>query len=131
MSLFKEIFTWWNSATWGTRLYIQRKTLFVGMDDEGNKYYKSKGLDKALGRERRMVIYKTNAEASKIPQGWWGWMHHRTDVAPSDERYEAKEWQLPHVENLTGSSNAYRPEGSVLKSGKRPKATGDYQAWQP
>lgn len=131
MALFKEIFTWWNSATWGTRFYIQRKTVMVGLDEEGNKYYKSKAIDKALGRERRMVIYKNAAEPSKIPPGWWGWMHHRTDVAPSDEQYTAKEWQLPHVENLTGTKDAYRPEGSILKSGKRAPVKGDYQAWQP
>ena len=131
MSLFTEIFTWWNKATWGTRLYIARNTTLVGEDEAGNRYFKSNTLDKALGRERRMVIYKDLAEASKIPPGWWGWMHHRTDLAPSDETYVEKDWQKPHLENMTGTAGAYRPEGSVLKSGKRPKATGDYSAWTP
>ena len=30
--------------------------------------------------------------------------------------------------NMTGTSQAYRPPGSILASGKRPKATGDYEA---
>jgi NADH:ubiquinone oxidoreductase subunit len=33
--------------------------------------------------------------------------------------------------NMTGTPAAYRPPGSILASGKRPPATGDYQAWQP
>lgn len=131
MSLFSEIFTWWNKATWGTRLYISRNTTFVGEDEAGNRYFKSNTLDKALGRERRMVIYKDKAEASQIPSGWWGWMHHRTDILPTNEDYVAKSWEKPHLENMTGTAGAYRPEGSVLKSGKRPKATGDYAAWTP
>ena len=39
LTLFKEIFTWWNGQTFGTRL----KTIFfgklVGEDHSGNKYY--------------------------------------------------------------------------------------------
>jgi NADH:ubiquinone oxidoreductase subunit len=131
MSLFSEIFTWWNGATWGTRWFISRKTTLVGQDEEGNRYYKTRAIDKALGRERRMVIYKNESEASKIPPGWWGWMHYRTDFSPMDENYEMKEWQKPHVENLTGTPNAYRPEGSLFKSGQRAAVTGDYKAWTP
>jgi NADH:ubiquinone oxidoreductase subunit len=26
---------------------------------------------------------------------------------------------------------AYRPPGSILAGGRRPKATGDYQPWTP
>ena len=33
--------------------------------------------------------------------------------------------------NQTGTANAYRPAGSMLASGQRPAATGDYQAWTP
>jgi NADH:ubiquinone oxidoreductase subunit len=32
---------------------------------------------------------------------------------------------------MTGTAEAYRPEGSTLASGKRPPATGDYEAWSP
>jgi NADH:ubiquinone oxidoreductase subunit len=35
------------------------------------------------------------------------------------------------VPNLTGTPYAYRPAGSTLASGHRPKATGDYQPWTP
>jgi NADH:ubiquinone oxidoreductase subunit len=131
MSLFTEIFTWWNSATWGTRLHVKRNMVLVGSDEAGNNYFKAKTIDKTLGRERRMVIYKNTAEPSQIPPGWWGWMHGRTDISPIDEKHTPKDWQKPHLSNLTGTAGAYRPEGSVLKSGQRPKATGDYSAWTP
>jgi len=33
--------------------------------------------------------------------------------------------------NMTGTSEAYRPSGSILASAERPKATGDYKPWRP
>ena len=45
--------------------------------------------------------------------------------------YEAKPWQKPHEPNKTGTSQAYRPDGSILTPAKRPHGTGDYQAWRP
>ena len=46
--IFKIIFTWWNKQTFGTFL----KTLFfgkyVGSDEYGNKYYKSKKMNVGL-----------------------------------------------------------------------------------
>jgi NADH:ubiquinone oxidoreductase subunit len=32
---------------------------------------------------------------------------------------------------MTGTAEAWRPKGSILSSGQRPKATGDYKPWQP
>ena len=58
-------------------------------------------------------------------------IHGRVDVAPSEENYEARDWQLPHQENQTGTANAYRPKGSVASQEKRPEVTGDYEAWSP
>ena len=81
--------------------------------------------------ERRWVIYANYAEASMIPPGWHGWMHHRTDTPPSEIEYEAREWQKPHHPNLTGSSKAYRPAGSLLGATPKQPAKPDYDAWQP
>jgi NADH:ubiquinone oxidoreductase subunit len=58
-------------------------------------------------------------------------MHHRVDTPPSAEDYEAFGWERPHLPNLTGSAAAYRPKGSVLTQTKRPRVTGDYDAWTP
>lgn len=128
-----KLFTWWNGHTIGTMWHTRRHGELVGHDEFGNAYYRTKGgvVDPTLGIERRWVIYAGEAEASTIPPGWFGWMHHRTDVPPTRDGYRAREWELPHRPNMTGTPAAYRPKGSILSEGRRPAATGDYKAWQP
>ena len=81
------LLTWWQGQTWGTMVTTRLKGEFVGEDEFGNKYYRTRGgaIDPCLGVQRRWVIFNGEAEASKIPPGWHGWMHQRTDVAPSEE----------------------------------------------
>ncbi|WP_439492421.1 NADH:ubiquinone oxidoreductase subunit NDUFA12 [Bosea sp. (in: a-proteobacteria)] len=128
-----QIFTWWNGQTIGTRFHTWRFGERVGEDEFGNVYYRTKGgvKDGALGYQRRWVIYNGEAEASKVPPGWKGWLQHTVDVAPSEERYEPRDWQQPHQQNWTGTALAYRPKGSILGEGERPAATGDYEPWTP
>lgn len=123
--LLLQIFTWWNGQTVGTRFFTWRKGERVGEDEFGNIYYREVKTDK------RWVIYNGVAEASSVPPGWNGWLHHTVDVAPSEEDYQPREWQKQHVQNMTGTTAAYRPEGSVLGANERPAATGDYKAWRP
>ena len=129
MKSLLQIFTWWNGQTIGTRFHTWRFGKRVGSDDQGNVYYQG-GKD-SEGRTRRWVIYKDYAEASAIPPGWHGWMHHRTDVSPADENYKPREWQKAHRLNGTGTADAYRPQGSINNTGERPRVTGDYDAWTP
>ena len=134
MKLFLlRFFTWWNGATLNTLWHTSRHGELVGQDEAGNAYYRTRGgkKDPALGFERRWVIYRGYTEATSIPPGWHGWMHHTVDVPPTQENYTPREWQKPHVPNMTGTAQAYRPSGSTLASGRRPAATGDYQAWTP
>jgi NADH:ubiquinone oxidoreductase subunit len=130
---FLKVFTWWNGQTFGTQLWTWRFGEVVGTDEQGNTYYRTKGgkIDPTLGFQRRWVIYNGLAEASRIPPEWHGWMHHTVDVAPTEESYTAREWEKPHIPNMTGTPAAYRPSGSTLASGRRPAATGDYQPWTP
>jgi NADH:ubiquinone oxidoreductase subunit len=128
-NLLLQLFTWWNSQTMGTRFYTWRFGKRVGEDEFGNVYYE--GGMSSYGLQKRWVIYNGYAEASAIPPGWHGWMHHRTDVPPSKETYVAKDWQIGHRPNLTGSPQAYRPPGSLAVAGERPRVTGDYDAWTP
>ena len=118
-----QFFTWWNGQTLGTRFHMWRKGEFVGEDQAGNRYYRERG------GWRRWVVYNGYAEASKVPPGWHAWMHHRSDAPP--ENYQPREWEKPHQPNLTGTAQAYRPPGSILARGVRPKATGDYKPWRP
>ncbi len=125
MSVLQKIFTWWNGATFGTWLYTRRKGERVGEDDQGNVYYQSKdGL-------RRWVIYNGEAEASRVPAEWHGWLHRTTDVSPVAQPPVLKAWEKEHAPNLTGTSEAYYPEGSLKRSGRRAAASGDYRAWRP
>ncbi len=129
-----EILTWWRGNTWGTRLWIARHGEFVGADESGNRYFRSRKGEKVgpNGYERRMVIYAGGAaEPSTIPPGWHGWMHYRSHLPPTEETYTAKSWQKPHEANLTGTAGAYRPSGSLLASGERPRVSSDYDAWSP
>lgn len=123
--LLIEIFAWWHHQTLSTRIWTAMRGEKVGEDELGNVYYKHKHND------RRWVIYNGEVEASAIPAGWHGWLHFRTDVPPSQSGYVPREWEKPHVPNMTGTAAAYRPEGSLLRSGERPRVTGDYEAWSP
>jgi NADH:ubiquinone oxidoreductase subunit len=124
-----RLFSWWHGATLNTLFHTWRKGERVGEDDQGNVYYQG-GTD-SEGRTRRWVIYNGESEASRVPPGWHGWLHHRVDVAPSQEDYQPRAWQKAHNPNLTGSAMAYRPKGSILGQDKRPVVTGDYEAWSP
>ncbi len=123
--LIAELFIWWHGQTLGMRVKTWLKGHYVGSDDAGNRYYVDKKTD------RRWVLYNGPAEASAIPAGWHGWMHHRVDTPPSEEHYQARVWEKEHKQNLTGTAGAYRPEGSLLSKGERPRVSGDYEAWSP
>ncbi|HLB06325.1 MAG TPA: NADH:ubiquinone oxidoreductase subunit NDUFA12 [Alphaproteobacteria bacterium] len=115
--------------TLGTRLYTWLCGELVGADSFANRYYRRRAAN--WRAERRWVIYRGRDEASKVPAEWHGWLHHTLERPPTDEPLPARPWEKEHVPNLTGSALAYRPPGHVLAGGKRDKATGDYEAWQP
>jgi len=115
----KQIFTWWHKQTFGTFL----KTIFfgklVGQDSFGNKYYENK-------KNERWVVYKDIIEASKITSEWFLWMHHTVVEAPKNQsKKELYLWQKPHLENQTGTSNAYRPN-QISKNNIKKK----YEIWK-
>jgi NADH:ubiquinone oxidoreductase subunit len=128
-----RLFTWWNGQTFGTQLWTWLYGEFVGADEFGNRYYRTRGgkIDPTLLFERRWVIYDGIAEASKVPPRWHGWLHHVVDVPPPEDTTKPHPWEKPHRPNLTGTAGAHRPSGSTLAQGRRPKATGDYKAWTP
>jgi len=118
--ILKIFFTWWNKQTFGTFL----KTLFfgklVGIDELGNKYYKNT-------KDERWVIYSNNVEATKITSDWFMWIHHTVDKIPKNNEKKYK-WQKKHKENLTGTSEAYKPEGSLTNSSN--KNLKKYETWK-
>jgi NADH:ubiquinone oxidoreductase subunit len=128
-----RLFTWWNGQTFGTQVWTRLYGEFVGDDEFGNRYYRTKNgkIDSMLGLERRWVTYNGVTEASMVPPSWHGWLHHTVDLPPTEEKARTYAWEKPHRPNLTGTAGAYRPSGSTLAQGRRPKATGDYKAWTP
>ena len=131
MGILSEIFVWWGGNSWGNRWDVWRQGTKVGEDAEGNRYYVQGNGARPNGIQRRWVVYKHAAEASKIPPEWHGWMHHTVDTPPTEQTYQAKPWQKPHRENMTGTVEAYRPAGSLLASGKRAASASDYEPWKP
>jgi NADH:ubiquinone oxidoreductase subunit len=130
--VLKNIFTWWNGATIGIRFTLGRRGVFIGKDELGNSYYEAKDTkDSYDGRKRRYVVYNGYAEASKVSPDWHGWLHHTFDEPPTVEPLKRQSWERDHIPNLTGTVHAWRPQGSIARSGERQKATGDYEAWRP
>lgn len=126
----KRIFTWWNGATFGALYDIGRRGGLIGRDEQGNRFYEERRAG-ADGRKRRWVLYEGLAEPSRISADWHGWLHHTFDAPPTQAPLARRAWEQPHVPNLTGTSLAWRPKGSIARTGERPHATGDYEAWSP
>jgi NADH:ubiquinone oxidoreductase subunit len=116
--------------TIGTRIYTWLHGELVGTDEFGNRYYRSRKQPR-YGRERRWVVYRGEAEASKVPAEWHAWLHHLSDSPLTGETTPRWPWQKQHLPNLSGTRYAYRPSGHELQGGHRAPATGDYQPWTP
>ena len=114
----------------GTILHTWINGMLVGVDEFGNKYYRSKRKNR-WGREQRWCMYKGTIDASLVPAEWNSWLHFTVQTPLTHLATTAKFWQRPHIPNMTGTSQAYRPAGHIIQGGKRRRATGDYEAWSP
>lgn len=126
MGILNTIFrglTWWDGQTLNTQLFTWRKGAKVGEDDQGNSYFRNHDDSK------RWVIYNGDMEASRVSPDWHGWLHRTWDEPPTDKPLAHKSWEKPHVENLTGTTLAYAPAGSIRKA--KPADRSDYEAWSP
>ncbi len=123
MKFLNSLVTWWNSQTLNTRIHTWRNGVKVGEDEQGNIYYTTRDS------KRRWVIFNGEAEASRVNADWHGWLHHTFKDTPENKPFAHKNWEKPHQENLTGTSMAYAPDGSIRIL--EPKSRSDYEAWQP
>ena len=110
-NFLKQIFTWWHKQTVGTFIYTIFTGKLSGKDEFGNKYYSN-------NKGKRWVIYKSSIESSKIPAEWHLWIHFLTRNAPP-ENIKKFFWQKQHQENLTGTKNAHKPDGSLFTDLKK------------
>jgi NADH:ubiquinone oxidoreductase subunit len=111
------------------RLYTLICGKHVGTDHYGNNYYESKLPARFFGRPNRWVRYNGQAEASKVPAGWFNWLHFQSNQPPiTNKRFK---WEREHTPNLTGTKNAYLPVGAKAGKYKRNPISADYEAWRP
>ena len=129
--MLDKIFSWWSGATIGTLFTVHRRGRLIGTDEFGNRYFESRDTSSYDGRRRRWVLYKGSADASKVPPDWHGWLHHTFAEPPTVEPLMRRSWEKEHRPNLSGTIHAWRPKGSIARTGERPPATGDYEAWTP
>ena len=117
LTIFKEIFTWWNHQTLGTRINTILFGKFAGKDQFGNKYYQNK-------YGKRWVIYNGEVEATKIPNEWYSWMHYTNNKIENLHEVKKYNWQKEHMPNQTGSENSYHPNKSKNEIKKK------YSTWK-
>ena len=103
LTIIKELFTWWNRQTIGTRIQTYFHGKYVGKDSKGNKYYQSKS-------GKRWVIYNGEVEASKISDEWYSWIHHTGNKIENSHDLKKYKWQKEHVPNQTGTEYSYHPK---------------------
>ena len=118
LTFIKQIFTWWNHETIGTKIYTIFFGKLVGTDIYGNKYYENKKKNK------RWVIYNGEIDASKIPNEWYSWIHFIKNKIELTNTIKKYSWQKPHMPNLTGTSRAYHPNKNNDQIKKK------YKSWK-
>lgn len=112
-----------------SKIFIRLTAKYIGKDEFGNKYYEKSSNKVHYGRKDRLVIYSGMVEGSKVPPGWFAWLHHQTDKKPSNK--PIYKWQKEYKPNASGTSSAYFPPGHINSGGARARSTGDYYAWKP
>ena len=117
-SFFASLFIWWRGHTIGTYIFTAKNGIYVGSDNFGNKYFKSKK------DERRWVIYSRENDASCVSPNWHGWLHRTIDKIPSSSAITGEKMHELH-KNMTGTADAYHPN----KFGK--PINREYTSWEP
>jgi NADH:ubiquinone oxidoreductase subunit len=117
LTFIKQIFTWWNQETLGTKLQTLFFGKLIGEDDFENKYYQNKN-------GKRWVIYKDEVDASKIPNEWYSWIHFINNKIENSHDIKKYNWQKPHQSNQTGSENSHHPNKNNNEINKK------YKSWK-
>ena len=120
--IFKEIFTWWHNQTIGTRVWTFFNGHRIGDDKFGNVYMQNKT------DSHRWVIYKGEIDSTKVPPEWNGWLRYTSNEIPSLKKKH--DWEKEHLQNQTGTANAYYPKLSIIKNPENKKKS-EYGKWTP
>ena len=126
MGWLANAFTWWNGATWGTAISSRFRGREVGRDDSGNVYFADR-----KNAARRWVMYGGSNDGSRVPPDWQLWLRGSIEGLPSEALPPIRKFQAKPTPNLTGTMEAFRPDGSLGSNNIRPASTGDYEPWVP
>ena len=117
LTFVKQIFTWWNHQTLGTRIYTALFGKFKGADYFGNKYYQNKS-------GKRWVIYNGEVDATKIPNEWYSWIHYLKNKIEHNQEIKKFEWQKKKIPNQTGTTKDFHPNKNDKNDYKK------YKSWK-
>ncbi|CAG0922098.1 unnamed protein product [Notodromas monacha] len=95
----------------------------VGEDQFGNKYYENTRY--FFGRNRWVIYHPSvgvDYDGSMIPPDWYGWLHYKTDFAPTVKARVKYPWMMKYEKNLSGTKHQYTPYSTTV-----PKIV----AWKP
>ncbi|XP_078043879.1 NADH dehydrogenase (ubiquinone) B17.2 subunit [Augochlora pura] len=97
------------------RIDAVKSGTLVGVDADGNKYYKNDGYFYA---SNRWVVYADkygmDYDGSLVPPEWFGWLHYKTDLPPNkDPSRPNYKWMAKPKPNLSGTNEAYMPYSTV------------------
>ena len=81
LTIFKEIFVWWNQQTLEQELYTIFFGKFVGRMIKAINIIKSK-------IRNRWVIYNDEIESTKITNEWYSWIHFMPNKNRKNKRYK-------------------------------------------
>tara|TARA_B100001027_G_scaffold96225_1_gene66094 strand:- start:459 stop:830 length:372 start_codon:yes stop_codon:yes gene_type:complete len=121
--MIKEIFTWWNGQTFGTRLWSYFHGQEVGRDEKNNRYFKNKSDTK------RWVIYDGEIDSSMTNPDWNNWLRYTSKEIPREAKKHF--WQKNHIPNQTGTQNAYMPKRDQESSITKKQKSLGYEKWKP
>jgi NADH:ubiquinone oxidoreductase subunit len=77
------------------------------------------------------VIYSGANDGSRVPPSWQLWLRGTIDELPEEALPPVRKFQQPPTPNLTGTMQAFRPDGALGSGKLRPASTGDYEPWIP
>ena len=119
-AFFDSLFIWWRGHSIGTYIFTWRNGIYVGSDNLGNRYFKSKK------DERRWVLYHKDCDASSISPSWHGWIHGKGKKLPISENDALVTSSNGFFyKNMTGTIDAYHPKRYTSEE------IVEYVPWKP
>lgn len=84
------------------------------------------------GRDRWVeYVDDRNPDSLKITPEWHAWLHHNTDMVPTEQPLPKPAYQVESTGNPTGTSEAYFQPNHRLSKQFDGSASEKYESWKP